>query len=142
YKDDVDDDDTATRLRMSADGSVTDVWIGRPIERLTLDAKTTADASLFARAGHASLQTIFRADRSSNEIWMEQLTPTTAQGSEIEPNSRADLMRALESLRAIGGGTILFDASLVGVRLNGELAIKLSAFVAASARAAELRDRR
>lgn len=118
------DDETETRLRSTEDGGSIDTWVGRPIERLALDPKILADASLFARAGHSSLQTIFRVDRSAQEIWLERLKPLR---SEIEPNSRADLLRALEALRAIGAGQLTLDLDLIGVRDTGEPAIRLSA---------------
>jgi serine/threonine-protein kinase len=124
-----DGDENVSRLRVENDGGSVDTWTARPIERIALDEKTRAASSLFARAGHSSLQTIFRIDRASNEIWLEAVVPLR---SEIEPNSRADLARALESLREIGGASIQLDAStmtLVAARANGEPVIRLSEYL-------------
>ncbi len=125
-----DGDETATRLRIENDGSAVDMWTGRAIERIALDEQTHAASSLFARAGHPSLQTVLRVDRSTNEIWLEAVT---ALRSEIEPNSRGDLARALESLRAIGGANLQLGSStlaLIAERANGEPVIRLSAWIA------------
>jgi serine/threonine protein kinase len=129
-----DEDENATRLRTSDDGSAVDTWTGRALERMVIDEKTHNAASLFARAGHPSLQTIFRVDRSAGEIWLEALIPLR---SEIEPNSRADLTRALETLRVIGGADVSLDLSparaLVAVRASGEPVIRLASWLAARA---------
>jgi serine/threonine protein kinase len=126
-----DDDETATRLKIESDGSAIDTWTQRAIERIFIDDKAHAAASLFARAGHTSLQTILRVDRSAGEIWLEALVPLR---SEIEPNSRANLTRALEAIRALGGAVVPLDTSplhaLVAQRANGEPVIRLASWLA------------
>ncbi|MEO7113528.1 MAG: serine/threonine-protein kinase, partial [Polyangiaceae bacterium] len=124
-----DSDENATRLRIEDDGGAVDTWTARAIERIALDEKTHAASSLFARAGHPSLQTILRVDRSTNEIWLEAVTSLR---SEIEPNSRGNLASALESLREIGGANIQLDSSTLAIaaqRANGEPVIRLSAWL-------------
>ena len=89
------------RADVAADGTGFDRWIGRPFEHASLDERSKARASAFARAGHASLQGVLRVDRESHRIWLEPAKGRPLVGS-LTPSQLGELRAALEALHSAG----------------------------------------
>jgi len=89
------------RADVSSDGTGFDRWIDRPFEHALLDDRSKARASAFARAGHRSLQTIFRVDRASARIWLERPQGRPLAGV-LTPPQLAALRAAVDALHAAG----------------------------------------
>ncbi len=92
-----------------------DVWLGRDVYVLPLDGHLRR-AAAFARADHPALCTIFRADRTSGELWVE-VPPgrPLAQGLTLDAAQHAELRHALEALHRAGAAHGAVDAEHVFV---------------------------
>ena len=111
----------AARVRLDPDGTTTDAWTGRAIERVPLTDRILARARAFARADHASLQLVLRVDAVDGTLWLAE-----ARGRPLDraltPDERTRLQEGLGALHAAGTVHGHMDAAHVVV---GELGVVL-----------------
>jgi hypothetical protein len=111
----------ATRVRLDADGTATDLWTGRPVERIPATERVLARARAFVLADHAALQLVLRVDPADGTLWLD-----APRGRPLDrpltPAERSRLQDGLESLHATGAVHGHVDAAHVVV---GELGVVL-----------------
>lgn len=89
------------RLGLLEDGRTLDRFVGRIVERVTLNDRALARARAFARAAHRGLQGILRVDRAGGEIWIEARKGEPLARSLSREEARA-LGAALDALHGAG----------------------------------------
>lgn len=111
----------ATRVRLDADGTATDLWTGRLVQRIPAGERVVARARAFVLADHAALQLVLRVDPTDGTLWLD-----APRGRPLDrpltPAERSRLQQGLESLHATGAVHGYVDAAHVVV---GELGVVL-----------------
>jgi eukaryotic-like serine/threonine-protein kinase len=90
-----------------------DTWLRRDVLVVPMTDDSLAQARAFARAGHAALPAILRADAASAEIWiaLPRGSALAREARPLSPGQIARLREAVESLHAAGGAHGYIDAA-------------------------------
>ncbi len=94
-----------------------DTWMERDVVVLPIDEAELARARAFARAGHAALPSVLRADLGAQEIWVAPALgePLRARGLRLSRGQLRRLREAIAALHAAGGAHGLIDADHVHI---------------------------
>jgi tRNA A-37 threonylcarbamoyl transferase component Bud32 len=114
-----------SRIVRDAAGRDIDVWIGRAVERVPLDALTLQRAVAFARADHPALQTVLRVDRQTEEIWLEGRRGHSLDRA-LSPEELGTLRQALAALHQAGITHGSIDRAHVHVSADGAVTLAFS----------------
>jgi serine/threonine-protein kinase len=88
-----------------------DAWTARDVIVLALEGAELARARAFARAGHAALPLVLRADRGAGELWVAApVGRAQADGAAPSTPALTRLAEALAALHAAGGAHGAIDA--------------------------------
>lgn len=92
-----------------------DTWMERDVIVLPLDDDELARARAFARAGHAALPSVLRADVAAAQIWIAPPLgePLRARALALTRNQKRRLREAVGALHAAGGAHGRIDADHV-----------------------------
>jgi serine/threonine-protein kinase len=115
-----------SRLVANADGTMTDLWLGRTVVTVDINAQTLARAIAFSKAAHPALQAVLRVDRQEQAIWLEgpRGRPLAAR---LTPGQHETLHEALEALHAAGAVHGCVDAEHIFVDATGHVVLAFGA---------------
>jgi tetratricopeptide (TPR) repeat protein len=93
------------RLTEVSEAEAVDTWLERRVVRIPWTTEVLARAAAFARAEHPRLQSVLRADRLAQEIWLEapRGEPPARPLDEVELGQAREALSALHAVGVVHG---------------------------------------